>query len=110
MVKFYGLCDGKIMVRKTLKRLVFSQTEIFGELPGNRCSSVLWLVIVSDGKIATFKKIWSSILPMCQILNIFLIKTQYTVYPNVAFKKIYKKKINYRENVLIHSIVYNFTI
>ena len=41
MVKFYGLCDGKIMVRKTLKRLVFSQTEIFGELPGNRCSSVL---------------------------------------------------------------------
>ena len=41
MVKFYGLCDSKIMVRKTLKRLVFSQMEIIGELRGNRCSNVL---------------------------------------------------------------------
>ena len=53
---------------------------------------------------------WSSILPMFQILNVFLIGKQYAVNPNVAFKKSFsKKKITYRESVLFHSSVYNFT-
>ena len=39
----------------------------------------------------------------------FLIEKQYIVNPNVAFKKNFEKKVNYRENILTHSIVYNFT-
>ena len=40
---------------------------------------------------------------------LFLIKKQQIVNPNVALKKKFEKKVNCRENVYIHSIVYSFT-
>ena len=72
---------------------------------------------VSDGTMVSFRKIfgarffWSSILPMFQFLNVFLIEKQYTVNPYLAFKKIFffKKRFIAEKKLLIHSIVYNFT-
>ena len=66
----------------------------------------------SDGKFQEnfgTRVFWRSTLPIFQILNVFLIKKQHNVNANVAFKKFLIKKNYYRENVLIHSIVYNFT-
>ena len=45
---------------------------------------------------------------MLKFLNVFWIKKQKNVNPNVTFKKKWKKT-NYRENVLVYSIAYNFT-